>query len=394
MRLRILVGLVISGIFIFLAFRKVDFHEMWTTLIQANYLWLVPALIFMFVSHWLRAIRWRYFLDHIKPVKTHPLFSALMIGYAANNVFPLRLGEVLRAYAIGRSEGISKSSALATVIVERLIDVLSLLAILAVTVLLISQRPGIASHDDIVLIKNSGYIIFAITMALIVLLIFLMEKTEATIRVIGWLVLRVPSAVFRRLSTVLKRLFGRSKFEATMEAPVKLFLVHLPEKVFESIQKIVRSFLQGFMVFKRSEHYFTVIMFSIAIWLLYAGVIYVAFFAFDFDTKYNLNIFASLVVLVTVSIGIMIPSSPGFVGTYHWFCMVSLAFFKVSQSEALGFAVISHAVNFLPVTVVGLIYFWKENLRLSVAMQEQELAGSDGVQPEGVEKATARSKSI
>ncbi len=57
----------------------------------------------------------------------------------------------------------------------------------------------------------------------------------------------------------------------------------------------------------------------------------------------------------------MIPSSPGFVGTYHWFCMKSLSLFGIPESEALSFAVISHALNTIPFTIVGLLYFWKEN---------------------------------
>ena len=68
----------------------------------------------------------------------------------------------------------------------------------------------------------------------------------------------------------------------------------------------------------------------------------------------------------------MIPSSPGFVGTYHWFCMQSLALYGVPDSQALSFAVVSHALNTLPFTVIGLLYFWKENLRLSDAVVEKE----------------------
>ena len=334
MKIRVTIGIVISVVFLYLAFRQVNVHEMVAALKGADYIWLMPALLFLFASLLLRAIRWGYFVEPLKQVKLHPLFSAMMIGYAANNVFPLRLGEFLRAYAIAKTEGISKSSAFATVIVERLIDVLSLLLILAVTILLFSSRPSVTNNEEIIFIKNSGYIIFALTLSIIVLMVFLMEKTESTITVFQFL---------------------------------------LPDKLFNIVQKIIRSFLQGFIVFKKSEHYLSILILSISLWVLYAGILYVIFFAFNFQTKYNINVLASLVVLVTVSIGIMIPSSPGYVGTYHFFCMKSLSLFGVPESEALSFAIISHVLSSIPLTLVGLIYFWKENLHFSDAVTEKHL---------------------
>ncbi|MFQ6113353.1 MAG: lysylphosphatidylglycerol synthase transmembrane domain-containing protein [bacterium] len=324
MRLRFILGLVVSAIFVFLAFRKVNYHEMLATLKSAEYIWLVPAIAFMFVSHWLRAVRWRYFIEPIKAVKTVPLFSAVMIGYAANNLFPLRIGEFLRAYAVGKSQQISKSSAFATVIVERLVDVLSLLILLAGTIL-ISPLPQI--------IRKSGYVIFIVTIAVILLLVFLMENTERTVN--------------------LLRLF-------------------LPDQIFNFVQKIVRSFLKGFMVFKKTEHYLIIIVLSILVWSLYAATVYVSFYAFDFQSNFNLDVISSFVVLVTISIGIMIPSSPGFVGTYHWFAIMGLAFCGVPKSEASSYALISHAMNVVPITFVGLIFFWRENLHFSDAVIEKE----------------------
>ncbi|MFQ5754081.1 MAG: lysylphosphatidylglycerol synthase transmembrane domain-containing protein, partial [bacterium] len=154
MKRKVIIGIAISAIFFYLAFREVNLQEMLTALKNANYIWLLPAFAFMLFSHWVRAVRWRYFLEPIQDVKIHPLFSALIIGYAANNIFPLRLGEFLRAVAIGKTQQISKSSAFATVIVERLIDLLSLLVLLSTTVLFF-PLPEV--------IKNSGYIIFFLT---------------------------------------------------------------------------------------------------------------------------------------------------------------------------------------------------------------------------------------
>lgn len=333
MKIKIAIGVIISIVFTFLAFRDVNLHEMFDALKGANYLWLLPAFLFMLTSHLVRAYRWRYFLEPMKArVQFAPMFSALMIGYAANNIFPLRLGEFLRAYAIGKSQKISKSSSFATIIVERLIDILSLLLLLASTILFY-PLPEI--------IKSSGYVILAITLGVIIFMIFLMEKSDATI------------ALLQKL---------------------------LPARIFVSVERIARSFLQGFQALRNSQHYLKVSFLSIVVWLMYAATVYMAFFAFDFPGDYQLNIAASLVVLVTVSIGIMIPSSPGFVGTYHWFCMQSLALYGVPHSKALSFAVISHALNTLPFTIIGLLYFWKENLHFSDAVMEKEIV-EEAIEP-------------
>ncbi len=324
MKARIAIGIGVSLIFVYFAFREVNFQEMLATIQNAKYQWLLPAIAAMLTSHWLRAKRWQYLIEPIKQTKVHPLFSALMIGYAANNIFPLRLGEFLRAYALAKSQNISKTSSFATVVVDRLLDILSLLLVLAITVFLYPLPENI---------KRGAYVISAGTVGVIVFIVLLMEKTDATLAFLSKI---------------------------------------LPGKIYEVVQKIARSFLQGFMVFKKSEHYLMVLLLSLGVWLLYAVVVYISFFIFNLDIKYGLDIYSALVVLVVISIGLMIPSSPGFVGTYHAFCIWSLGLFGVAKSDAGSFAVISHAMNTIPFTIVGLLYFWHENLHFSDAVSEKE----------------------
>lgn len=328
MKLKVFVGIVISAVFIYVTFHGLEFSKMLAVLRSAQYLWLVPAFLVMLVSHWLRALRWGYILEPIKRMKVHPIFSALMIGYAANNVFPLRMGEFLRAFAIGKSQKISKSSALATVVIERLIlDFVALLVILAATILLF---PTLLPQE----IKSGGYLVFIFTIAAIVLIVFLIEKTSATVLVLESI---------------------------------------LPRKLFDLVQKILPSFAEGCMVFKKSEHYVRIIILSILVWILYVVSIYLSFFVFDFPDKFGLDVKASLVVLIFVTFGIMIPSSPGYIGTFHFFCALSLTTLNIPEGEAKTFALISHFLNVLPISVIGLVYFWRENLHFSDAIAEREL---------------------
>lgn len=330
MRLKIAIGIAVSVIFLYLTFRQVDLQEILVALKSANYIWLIPAFLSMLASHGLRALRWRYILDPIKPIKIHPLFSSLMIGYAANNIFPLRMGEFLRAFAIGKSQKISKSSAFATVFVERFIlDFVPLLVILAITFSLFASILG----DEI---KYGGYLISMITLLVIVLVIFLIKKTEATVE---------------RLRQIL------------------------PARLFKFVEHFLPSFTQGCMVFKKAEHYLAIIVLTVLIWGLYVGSIYISFFIFQFPEKYGLDISASLLVLVFATFGIMIPASPGYVGTFHYFCALSLSALNtgIPDGEVKSFALVSHIMNVLPMSIVGLVYFWRENLHFSDAVRERDL---------------------
>lgn len=337
MKIKVLIGIVISGVFIYLTYHQVNFQEMVESLKTAQYIWLIPALIFMFISHWFRAVRWRYIIEPIKSVKVHPIFSALMIGYAANNVFPLRMGEFLRAYALGKSQNISKSATFATVIIERFIlDFLALLVVLAITIVLF---PTLLPSE----IKNGGYVILALTLAVIALIIFLVEKPDDTIR-------------------ILKAV--------------------LPSKLFNLVENVIPAFINGCMVFKKSEHYLRITFLTILVWALYIASVYVSFFVFDFQNKYGLDVKSSLVVLVFATFGIMIPSSPGYVGTYHFFCALSLLKLHVPDGEAKSFALISHLINVLPISIVGLAYFWKENLHFSEAVAEKHMVEHEAEEPQ------------
>ena len=134
--LKIIFGLLISFGFLFLAFRQLDFQQMKQAFSLANYWLLIPSLVIIFSSHWLRSLRWQFLLNPVKKIPVGNLFSALLIGYAANTILPAHLGEILRAYVIGRKREISVSSALATIVVERIIDVLSIVLIMAITLII------------------------------------------------------------------------------------------------------------------------------------------------------------------------------------------------------------------------------------------------------------------
>ncbi len=321
------IGAAISAFFLYLAFRQVDLQKLVEVLKNSNGAILIPAVLVLFTSHWFRAVRHSYFLAPIKRIKTSSLFSALMIGYMANTILPAHLGELLRAYAIGKKEKVSVSSTLATIAVERIVDVLSLLIIMG---LVFMAYP----FPDIV--KLSAYLTFIFIMVTVGFLAFVKMKPQKTLRIV--------------------------------EIVIKPF----PKKIGDKLLELLGSFREGVVALKNRQSYLIVFILSILIWICYAVVFAIGFYAFNFIETYNIPLGASFVLLVITTISILVPSTPGYVGTYHWLCVISLSLFAVPKSPALGYAIVIHAVNFIPVAMVGVAFSLKEGIKISkIGMQRK-----------------------
>ncbi|MFX0135885.1 MAG: lysylphosphatidylglycerol synthase transmembrane domain-containing protein [Candidatus Hodarchaeota archaeon] len=319
---KFILGMLVSLVAIYFTFKKVDWRHLIEAFKSANYFFIIPSIALVLFSVWVRAVRWRYFLNPIKEnTALKNIFSATIIGYMANHIFPLRLGELFRAYTIGKSENISKSSALATIMVERIIDIFSLLLIL-------SLIPFFYIFPD-KNIKYFGYIILVATVFLLLFLIFLMEKRNFVLLI------------------------------------VRFCFKPFPERWYKKVQQILTSFIQGLVILKRSEHYFSITWLTSVIWGMYVVIVYSLFRSFNFIEQYQLSIVTCMIILVMTGIGITIPSSPGYIGTFHLLCIQGLAFFSIPKNEALGYAIVLHGCWYIPPTLLGLIYFWKENLRFS-----------------------------
>ena len=303
------VGLLIGGVCVYLALRGVDFAEMARALSQAQYGYVLLSVCLMLFSHYLRAWRWRYLLAPVKTVNIASLFAALMIGYAANSFVPAHLGEVLRAYVIGKKHRISTSATLASIVVERIVDVMSLIALMGV-VLFVHPFP-----DWVV---RSGTFMLAAAAGLLAALV-----------------------AFKRGKAKTSRLLQR-------------VLRPLPQPVSGRLIALIETFLSGIAPLKSGWHYLAVAVLSVAIWLCYAGVYYACLQAFHLTAAYHLTWYVGLVVLVLTTISVVIPSTPGYVGTYHYLCQVALLMFGVPAAEALSFAIVAHALSVLPVTLIGL----------------------------------------
>jgi uncharacterized protein (TIRG00374 family) len=328
-KIKLFFGIFISLFFMFLAFRKVDFGQMWTSLKTANYFYFFPVIAVVFLSHLLRAFRWRYLLDPIRRLDTSSLFSSLMIGYAANVVTPAHLGEVLRSYVLSKKRELPMSAILATVVMERIIDVFSLLALMVVVIFI---------HPFPDWVARTGYLMFAATLALLFLLVSLRKSQSFTRAFLG--------------------------------------LVHkiLPDRMAYQIGTITERFISGIVPLRKWHDYITVTFLSMAIWACYGLTFQFSLHAFGFVEAFRLGWYVSLVLLVITCIAVVVPSSPGYVGPYHYLCQITLAMFAVPAGPALSFATVVHALSFLPVLLVGLALANYEGMSLYTSTVDKPLS--------------------
>jgi glycosyltransferase 2 family protein len=325
--LRYIISALATLLLLYLAFRGTDFGKLLQTIATANYWWILLSVVLLMISHALRAWRWRFLMNPIKrDIGFRNLFSGVMIGYLVNNVIP-RGGELARPFVLGKLESLSKSAAFGTVVVERIIDIISFLV-------LVMLLP--------VLYKGSLWTTFP-----------WLQTASLTISLItgGGLLVLIVLMVRRDWTDRLLRLID----------PL------LPRWVASRASNRVHSFLDGLLFLKNPGQSAAILVLSVLVWWTYALMTYVAFFAFNLQG--TLDFRASLVLLTISSIGVAIPT-PGGTGSYHALTAQALqGLFLVDPSVALSYATITHAVSYLGVTIVGSYFLFRDNVAVSEAVR-------------------------
>jgi hypothetical protein len=325
----IIIGILISIFFLYLAFRKVDIEETKRALRLANYYWLFPAVISYLIAFLMRGIRWKYLLLPIKKCKITNLVSTIIIGFMANCLLPLRAGELIRAYVNGKKENISKSSSLATIVIERVFDGLALVILLLVAFPFLGSAPH-SQHYLPQWLKKMIYVAWALFLAVLILLYIMLRSKELTGRVI-------------------KKLFG-----------------FLKESVLEKILNLTNSFIEGLNILRQRKEILVVSSLSLLVWTFEGTTFYLGAKALNLSITYPQAYFT----MVVIALGLMVPSSPAFIGVYEYFCITALGLFAIEKSLALSYAVLIHFLQVILIVGLGLFFLWKENLSLWKLKQE------------------------
>lgn len=330
---RTIIGLLVSALLLYLAFRKVDAGQLAESLARAEYIWLVPAFFLMLSSVVFRAMRWKYLLRPITDARFVHLFSASAIGLMANNLLPARLGEIARAWVIGEKEGISKTSSFASIVVERVFDGLTIIIFLIIV--LFFGRLNVPPS-----MKKVAYAAVAFYVLALVFLAMLRFNREN--------VFAIAKVLTARLS-------------AGTEA---------------KIMKLLGSFVEGLTVLKRPRDIVAAGLLSFLVWIPNIIVMHLVIRSFGLD----IQVLASITVFIIVIFGIMIPSAPGFVGTIQYCFVIGLGLFGVAESEALSISIVYHAGTFIPMTAAGLFCLAREGMSFSslkAAVREGKVTEDD-----------------
>lgn len=321
---RVLIGFILAAILLYFFLKNVNLRQVWEIIQRGSPTWLIISLAVNILNYFVRSLRWRYFLLPIKRCGTWNLFSTTVIGFAANTIFPAKIGELVRPYLLGGKENISRSAALATIVVERLFDTLTVLFMLVIYLLFLIQPNQLSSQAQVVLteMKQAGLLAFAGVIGIAVFLYFLSLKPKP-----------------------MKRFIRK----------IERFL---PARIRHSVDDILDSFIEGLSILHDPRILLTITCWSAFLWLVIAVGFWAGVRAFIPEFAFQ-NTF---LIMILLAIGVAVPT-PGAVGSYHLACKLGLtSFFGVPDSQAGAIAIVAHFITFAPVTILGVIFLWKEGL--------------------------------
>jgi glycosyltransferase 2 family protein len=304
--------------------RNANLAGVWAELRQGDW-GLLTAVLLMQVVTWLsRAIRWQYLLKPLGPVRFRSALECTLIGFAAITLLPGRVGEVVRPYLLARREHLSASAAFATVVIERLLDLLTVLVLFAGVVLTSKPPEGAADPTLYLAMQTGGTLLGLAALA-------------------GFVVLFLVASHPERLTRVMARV-----------ARV------LPEKAGAALTRFVGQFAAGLVTVRQPRRLFMAWVLSFPLWLAIAIAVWWGSLAFHITMPFS----GGIVMVALLLVGVSVPT-PGGVGGYHEaFRIGATALYGAANDRAISAAIVMHAVSFVPITVAGLIVMMREGLDL------------------------------
>lgn len=315
-------GFAISGALLAYLLWSVNLAELGALLRGTGWTWIALATVLSPLSLWARARRWWYLFP--PDVDPPGLVPATMIGFMVNNVLPLRAGEVVRVWVVARRLGHGFWTTLATLVVERVLDSLAIVLMLAGLLLLVDVPP---------FFEWAALLLLAADLAAVALLGLL---AAAPGRVAGWL-----GTVVRRWPQLERR------FAAGLE-----------------------TFVRGLGGIRRPAHAVPLLVWTVVLWSLQAWGAWMVLRALHLDLPW----IAGWTVLAFVGLGVAVPSAPGYVGVFHFAAAKAVEIFGVGAPAVVGYALLLHATSIVPVTLVGWAYLLRERVSLSSVLERRPAA--------------------
>lgn len=325
---RIALTLAISGVFLFLALRGVEWNRAWAATQQIHGVWLGFVALCTVWTLIIRAQRWQVLLRPLGHVTRSPLVHATNIGFLANMVLPLRAGELVRPVLLTRQAQLPLGGVLATVVLERVFDLVAVLFLAGVATLLVPINEEVR----------------------------------------GWGVLVVGFGVALAAATGIARWQERRVWQWW-----NYVAKWLPQLLADPLGHFVRGFLQALEVLDRPRAFLALIIWTLYLWAVIAAVNTLGLLAFSAAFSVPL-ISCGVVLTAIVALAVSVPSAPGYVGAFQLGCQIALEAFDVDKSSALAFSVVLHVTQFLAILAAGVYSLVHEGVSFR---QLEEVSKSD-----------------
>jgi hypothetical protein len=310
------IGIAVSVLVVLFFVSQLDLALLADALVNGDYLWVIPSFLVLVVGLWTRGLRWRALVnDDLPPLRA---FHILNVSYLVNGLLPLRLGEVARAYLAYRAEPkVTIPRALSTVVVERLLDLLTVIGMVA-----LSASASLPPELRTVAFAGAP-LAFG---GLVVLVVLSVNKPRA----------------LRWLDLIVQRL---------------TFLQRLP------LHKIANDILDGFVVLAKPALFLRVVGWTLVSWALSVAGGYLLMYVFWDSADWG----AAMLLIAAASFAVAIPAAPGSVGTYEWSIVLALGAFSYGEplESATAYAVVVHAVNLGLFAIMGGIGLLREGISLT-----------------------------
>jgi uncharacterized protein (TIRG00374 family) len=295
-------GILLSLLLLVVAFWNVDTRQLIEVIKGADPLMVGLVAVINFVGVAIKAYRWKVVLSATKPVPFMSAFLTTLVGFMANNVLPARAGELVRIIALGRKEGISKTTVLGTLALDRVFEGVGMLAVLA-------ALPFLLETPDWM---RQGTLVFVILMAAVLIVLIVLVRSES-----------------------------------------ERWITYLPvsEKWTSFLQTMVGKLKAGFKTLDNMWTTAVVLLLSVAVWFIQGYMVYLCLRSIGLHFGLNHALF----ILMVINMAIMAPAAPGNIGTFEFSAMLALGYLGVEKAPALSFALIYHFVQMVPLTLAGIL---------------------------------------
>lgn len=344
--LKLLATVAISLGFVALSLRGKDLGQVWLQLKAANYWWLLPYFAILLVIHVLRTVRWGLLIQPLQKMSFRRLNAVSAVGFMALVVLPLRLGEFARPYLIRVPGKVSATAAMASIVVERVLDGLMVAALL---VALLVRVPAGGTHVEWV--RRGGYGMFGFFLALLAFLVVAYVQGEAALRLVRATAGRVSPRLGEKLCYLLE------------------------------------SFTRGLRALPSARDQLLIVGLTAAYWGINGFGMLLLARGFDL----HLSLLQAYTVLGVLVIGVMLPAGPGMAGTFQFFTQVGLSLFvgEAASARAVAYSNVLWASQFVQQVGLGLIFLWSRDLSDHQVTFGELLHAEENIEAEGPQSDAA-----